>query len=103
MKSKLPLLMPLLGIFCAACTSDCGYDPRVEYADRTVDYIVYGEGYSSDSYLPKCTEKLEGKLFYVKSNSKVYACIEGEWSEMRSLDATSQELVDVPYYGSSSY
>ncbi|SHK44445.1 FISUMP domain-containing protein [Fibrobacter sp. UWEL] len=94
-------ILALISVIFVACTTDAGYDPRPQYADKNVDYIVdgfWGSVSRDDSYLPKCTDSLDGKLFYMVSNALVYACIDKDWTEIRSLPSTAPELEGLPYY-----
>lgn len=94
-------------VFCLAftlvvfygCTTDAGFDPRDDYKDEPVDYIVdVLQKYKGDYFLPDCDEKLQDKIFFVNTTSFVYACVGEDWAEIRSLDKNSKELSDVPYY-----
>lgn len=92
-------LMPLLGVYIASCTTDAGYDPREEFQGKSIDYVVEGfYEYENDYFLPHCDSTLQGKMFYVEENSMVYGCIDGYWTEMRSLDSRDSELSEVVYY-----
>lgn len=93
----------LLGVFLVACTTDAGYNPSESYKDRSVDYIVDNlDRYSSESYLPKCTDTLDKKVFFVSSALAAYVCLEGEWARIRNIERNSPEIEGIPYYDPKS-
>lgn len=102
MRGKLFLLASASFIF-NACTSDLGYDPSSRYDGKPVEYIVKcghvfcSSGNDNDN-IPKCTEELEGAIFFIKQQEASYACIDGQWTKKREM-----ALKDAERYGAKQY
>lgn len=93
----------LLSVTLVACTTDAGYNPSAPYKDRSINYIVAGlENYSGKSYLPKCTENLNKKVFYVFDEAAAFICLENAWARIRYIDRNSPEVQGLPQYDPKS-
>ncbi|MCF0224581.1 MAG: hypothetical protein HUK20_09940 [Fibrobacter sp.] len=94
------IIVAFLLLLYASCTVDNGYDPSPQYADRPVDYIVDAtRSYNNYHTLrPQCNGSLEGKIFYVKSDSIAYACVKNEWVPMRQINPNHKELLAAEIY-----
>jgi uncharacterized protein (TIGR02145 family) len=91
--------LSITAIFYVACNSELGYDPSDRYSDKAVDFIVDDLSYNG----PKCNSSSEGDVFYVESNSTVYACIDEKWTKMRELktdEEIDEELANAVQYKS---
>ena len=100
-KKSLYLLVSALLMAFTACATDAGYDPSDKYMGKKVEYVVYYGDYFTNSYytsLPKCTDRWEGAIFYAFFDGNVYACIEGFWTFMRSIEQCSSEVLEAEVY-----